>query len=49
MLAYNIVTHGGPHWEIYSDNVHHVGDIYYDEVEALWYHSSDPYEGEIDV
>ena len=35
MLAYNMVTHGGPQWEVFSSNNNWVGTIYPAEVNGL--------------
>ena len=46
MLAYNMVAHGGPYWNIEVSNAM----IYPNEISALWYYSYNPSTGvEIDV
>ena len=51
--AYSMVTHGGPHWEIWKKVwfwQEKVSNIYPNEISALWYYSYDPYNNlEIDV
>lgn len=57
MLAYNMVTHGGPYWEVWGWvwvtwwwigwwEYRHVSTIYPSEIEALWYHYYNPSTGE---